>query len=143
MGRSSNGYDPTVLFITGEELRITAKRDIGRSWYVATGVSRPNYDDLERSRDHAMKVTDFVSWTTQMPLDLDASNAAYDVLVGRVSEFLLQRDEEALGQQGVSQIVGAWRRFSMHVRQFSRKMLQSWSLPALLTDQSVKPTSRY
>lgn len=106
----SNGYDPTVLFITGEEFRITAKRDIGRSWYVATGVSRLNYDDLERSRDLAMKVTDFVSWTTQMPLDLDASNAAYDLLVGRVSEFLLQRDEEALGQQGVSQIVGAWRR---------------------------------
>lgn len=105
-----NQYDPTVLFITGTELRITAKRDLGKSWFSVTGVTRPNYDELERSRDRGMKVSDFISWTTQRPLDVDGSSAAYDLLVNRVVEFLIQRDEEASGQRGVTQIVGAWRR---------------------------------
>lgn len=103
-------YDPTVIFLTGTELRITAKRDVGQSWFSVTGVTRPNYEDLERARDRGMRVSEFISWTTQRPLDSSAVAGAYELLLERVIEFSTQRDAEASGQQGVSQIVGAWRR---------------------------------
>lgn len=99
-----------MIFITGTEFRITAKRDKGSPSFSVTAVTRPDYDDLERARERSMRVSEFISWTTLQPLSADASSVSADHLIGRLDEYLSERDEEAASDSGVNQIVKAWQR---------------------------------
>jgi hypothetical protein len=131
---ASASLDKSTIYLLGEEIRYNLKFDNARGNLVVVGANHPEYEELERARNRALKIDSLFTCVTQQSIVAGDGKAAFESLMSVLESH---NDQEALGEADDDSVghhlLAGWQRILL-----AREAVAVGDTPVLEFD-GVKP----